>query len=1177
MNISNRVQTVAKNNISNTDVWIQKINSAGAIVGEVVKVDNDTRETAIYNSLRSGTSDIVSVNTTIDNGVELHYPDGIFGNSAFGNYRVWYRVVDNESYSVDRTSIENAEITIPYIGADGVSHTLRLTLSTTRDFAENYEAENFISVKRIAPRSYYAQDRMVNGQDYNVLPLSLGSNVVKKVKAINTNFSGNSRYFEMDDVTGHHSNVTVNARDGSMFIDDDNVSASLFFNRDFGNSLNFIRNEISKVIKHQSLANKYYINAINGIPDERIIINETTRETFYSVYIEIDPTNPKTIFYNRFPEPDPGEEEHPAERMYPGDFIKIESIDIDTGEKKYYWTQIYGAKQSGGGTSNTSYIVKDIIPNNNANLYIVEIVKGFRTRFEKDEIVAIKNVAFDNDTASNSFQIKYVYDDTNDRWVWVVHDEQDDGYIDDTDVQSITENAFLNLSYNPGSRVSEAEYKVKFNGKKIVFESSGSVKFFYNNFDKVVDLETNLAARDKLIIDYFDPQGENVRENEDEFFDITLGSSILHNLTRGESTTTFKAIYNEKTGAPKNLRFAESELFEHSIPLPSDETQEEFTFYKLLDGYGNESIFDSNEIKQRFVKDYTNIIGDNYVWEIDVEIDNDDLTETNTQDPVVNEGFATEDTPEMTWMGPFEATLNPTSNTSESTVTINALDIKNELNTKNYLKGLVDYNYISEALDTKNFVLLDDDKLTTIGLDKELTYDQVTTATTGVFTSFGYSFNNSNEDLEIIILRSYIDENSSNIYLKQFAYAEIEFESSRSLTQNNVRVKVNDNLIDNRHFELLGDFPNYKIVFWTTKVEEADTINVYDILTGADLSLENYSLRVDVRVKNKNTVAITYPKTNSLTAYMYDTVQNNFNQVKLMTMDSTKNPLGTVLSIKDRYIVLKKSERNGRDIFNTTNEWEYEIVDNDNLKVTRISNNSDTFMISDFKNALPFYNDTYEIKVVKGISHYNGELVSYIWDHYADKDKRIDPSTSNIVDVYVLTADYTRKIEAWKNSGFAGQMPKAANNYELKKLMENIKGKESISDHVSYVPVRFKPLFGSQASQENQAIFKVVKKSGTLFTDSEIKSGVSTAVNNFFKLENWDFGDTFYFSELAAHIHKECAELISSVVITPKYSGSEFTKLLSITSEPNEIFMSVTTSADVKIIERITDLELSGE
>ena len=42
------------------------------------KVDNDTRETAIYNSLRTGNmGDLVSVHTNIDNSVELRYPDGM--------------------------------------------------------------------------------------------------------------------------------------------------------------------------------------------------------------------------------------------------------------------------------------------------------------------------------------------------------------------------------------------------------------------------------------------------------------------------------------------------------------------------------------------------------------------------------------------------------------------------------------------------------------------------------------------------------------------------------------------------------------------------------------------------------------------------------------------------------------------------------------------------------------------------------------------------------------------------------------------------------------------------------------------------------------------------------------------------------------------------------------------
>ena len=67
-------------------------------------------------------------------------------------------------------------------------------MTTTSDFSENYAAETFESVRRIAPRAYYTQDRMVNAQDYNIYPLTLGANVISKSKAINTTFSGKSPF-----------------------------------------------------------------------------------------------------------------------------------------------------------------------------------------------------------------------------------------------------------------------------------------------------------------------------------------------------------------------------------------------------------------------------------------------------------------------------------------------------------------------------------------------------------------------------------------------------------------------------------------------------------------------------------------------------------------------------------------------------------------------------------------------------------------------------------------------------------------------------------------------------------------------------------------------------------------------------------------------------------------------
>ena len=100
------------------DVWVQKLDSQRAYVSSVVKVDNDTRETAIYNALRTGSGDIVSINSIENNRIELHYPDGVFGNAATGGYRTWYRTVDNENFTVNADDITNEVITIPYTSSD---------------------------------------------------------------------------------------------------------------------------------------------------------------------------------------------------------------------------------------------------------------------------------------------------------------------------------------------------------------------------------------------------------------------------------------------------------------------------------------------------------------------------------------------------------------------------------------------------------------------------------------------------------------------------------------------------------------------------------------------------------------------------------------------------------------------------------------------------------------------------------------------------------------------------------------------------------------------------------------------------------------------------------------------------------------------------------------------------
>ena len=109
-------------------------------------------------------------------------------------------------------------------------------------------------------------------------------------------------------------------------------------------------------------------------------------------------------------------------------------------------------------------------------------------------------------------------------------------------------------------------------------------------------------------------------------------------------------------------------------------------------------------------------------------------------------------------------------------------------------------------------------------------------------------------------------------------------------------------------------------------------------------------------------------------------------------------------------------------------------------------------------------------------------------------------------------------------------------------------------------------LFGSTANEQLQATFKVVKNAKTNVSDAVIKTRVIAAINEFFALDNWDFGDSFYFTELAAYVHNVLAPDLLTVVIVPNQTGQSFGSLFQLNSAADEIFISGATVDDVSII-----------
>lgn len=196
--------------------------------------------------------------------------------------------------------------------------------------------------------------------------------------------------------------------------------------------------------------------------------------------------------------------------------------------------------------------------------------------------------------------------------------------------------------------------------------------------------------------------------------------------------------------------------------------------------------------------------------------------------------------------------------------------------------------------------------------------------------------------------------------------------------------------------------------------------------------------------------------------------------------------------------------------------------------------------------------------------------------HNAPGNRRIDPSPSNLIDMYILTKEYETSYRAWvlDNTGTVSE-PEMPTSTQLKISFSDIEKFKSVSDSIIYNSAKFKPLFGSKAAPELQATFKIVKNQNINLSDTEIKSRVISFINVFFAAGNWDFGETFYFTELATFVQQSMAPNVSSIVIVPNSSSQVYGELQQIGSDPNEILISCATVDNVQIISSITASQLN--
>jgi hypothetical protein len=281
------------------------------------------------------------------------------------------------------------------------------------------------------------------------------------------------------------------------------------------------------------------------------------------------------------------------------------------------------------------------------------------------------------------------------------------------------------------------------------------------------------------------------------------------------------------------------------------------------------------------------------------------------------------------------------------------------------------------------------------------------------------------------------------------------------------------------------------------------------------------------------------------------------------------------------YIFFKKEfDRNGNILYRYINNPDNSVISLERsvntADITRYDNGDLIYFYSSAENRVASVDRNTNSYITQ--ADYKSVLgrtdLKFQYIHNANVDRRIDPSVSNIVDVFLLSRSYDTRFRNWL-SGDLEEFPEPPTSEALRiSYGEPLNLIKTVSDEIIYHPVSYKILFGSKADSKLRAQFKVVKNPTKSINDNDLKVRIINSINLFFDVSNWDFGDKFYLGELVTYVTNEVAPDISNLVIVPRQPDQQFGSLFEIQSRPDEIFISGATVDDIEIVQSINAAEI---
>ena len=505
--VPNEIVGVNTPDINNDDIWLWQVDKNGNYSTTWTPVPSLLGNNVIYNSLSRNLRTIYGVTTRDADQIDLNFADGVFGDLPKGEFRLFYRQSNGLTYIIKPEQLSSVVISIPYTNANGQRHSLQLTMSLQYTVTNSSGPESNASIQLKAPQTYYTQNRMITGEDYNIAPLTAGTDILK-VKSVNRVSSGLSRYFDISDVSGRYSNTNIYANDGLLYKN----LVEQNFNFAFANRstvVSMITNKLSPIVASPAMKSFYYSNFSNpSLSELELKWVEVTTNVGQSTGYFLDSSNAVEAvgIYSQ------------ANLKYvsPGSLIKfiapsgkyfdvnhvLQSIPasnlLPVGAKTYYWAAVTKVTGDGGNSgigalnNGTGPIVLGIrIP---SNAIPVEVLPQYNNTLGYPIENEIANICM----SQTNFGL--TINSNTRKWSIILNSNLDLVNSFDITTQDNITNSGRDASWLIAFVWTGSQYTIRYRLLNYVFESESDTSFFVNDSTINYDFINNTVVKDKIEI-----------------------------------------------------------------------------------------------------------------------------------------------------------------------------------------------------------------------------------------------------------------------------------------------------------------------------------------------------------------------------------------------------------------------------------------------------------------------------------------------------------------------------------------------------------------------------------------------------------------------------------------------------------------------------------------------------